>query len=224
MQDQTIVFRAEFRARGYTDRDISDLRASLADIAAVRLRGDYRPEAGGSAELVAVLEFIGSALAKGAIGWVGKETISRAAKAFSEWWKRKAQREQLEPEVQAFRVSFDDVDIEFHAHRYDEDRDGFYLDPEALAAIPAALQIIEDHFNSAVLTEHRVGFIEVPLISYSAGEPEFKSGVNGTPGRYWKVGRGAPFATDLYDSETRTFFELLGETHEATSMPEGVIG
>lgn len=216
MTSQTVVFKAEFRARGYSDEDLADLRASLQDAASVRLRGDFRPEAGGGAELIAVLEFIGVSLAKGAIGWVGKEAIARATKGLSEWWKRKAQRGTIEPEVQEFRASFDDVDIAFRAHRHDEGPDSYFLNAEALAAIPEALLVVEDHFSAAILAQHRVGFLEVPLISYDQGEPEFRDGANGTPDRYWKVGCGAPFANDQYDSQTRTFLSSRQGAHDGS--------
>lgn len=155
MPDQAIVFRAEFCARGYTKEDLADLRATLEDIASVRLRGDYRPEAGSSAEMAAFLEFIGVVLAKDAVGWVGKEAIARTTKGLSEWWTRKAQRGPIEPEVQVFRASFDDIDIDFQAHRYGEGPDAYLLNADAVAAIPAALLVVEGHFSPATLMEHQ---------------------------------------------------------------------
>lgn len=207
MADPTIVFRATFRARGYSEADLAELYSELSEVAAVRLRGEQRPEAGGVAELTAVLEFIGVNLAKGGFAWIGGKILQRATTGIGAWWRRKAQRGPWAPEVGTFRASFDDVDVDFYAHRYDDEPDAV-LTAEAIEAIPDVMRLVGEHFDPARIQEQRVAYIGVPLICYDPSEPEFGNEKNGTPARFWKIGRGAPFPTDLYDSVTREYADL----------------
>jgi hypothetical protein len=224
MADPAVVFRATFRERGYSDEDLEDLRAQLQGIVAVRLRGGKLPEAGGVAEFTALLEFIGVSLAKGGLAWIGGQVVSRVTKAVSGWWKRKAERGPWEPEVQAFLVSFDDVDVEFFAERRDESPDVFFLTAEAIAALPDALQILETHFSPEEIQKQGIGYIGVPLICDHSADPEVDKERAGKLDRYWKVGRGARFPTHLYDSVSRVYRDLPPRLLPPQKGSEGELG
>lgn len=208
MTDPVVVFRATFRARGYTDEDLSDLRIEIEPHAAVRLRAQHLPEAGGVAEMAVVLEFIGVNLVKGGVVWIGGQLASRVTKGLTNWWTKRATRGPWEPEVRVIRISFDDVDVEFMAHRNTASPDAYFMSADVIAAVPDALQIVGQHFTAEVIAEHNISHVEVPLICYDSSEPEFEKARNGEPDRIWKVGKLAPFPTHLYDSERRAFIDL----------------
>lgn len=203
---QAVVFKATFRARAYSADDMRELRAAVEPFALVRLRGERPPEAGGSAEIAMVLEFVGTKLAEGAIGWVGAKTVEKVISATCDWWRRKRSRPpHWPPEVTVFRVSLDDTDVTFVAHRRDEGPDTFFLTDEALGGVPNALGIVTGHFDNEYIREHELGYIEVPLVSFDRSEVDYDPALVGMPDRYWKIGlRSAPFATHRYDSATRT--------------------
>lgn len=204
---QAVVFRAKFRQRGYSDARIEDLRAAMSDIAAVRLRGQPLPEAGGSAELWAVLEFVGVGLATGAVRWAGGALFKRAVESFTAWLRRRDASGPFGHELKTFTFSCDDVDIEFCAHRYVDGPDEV-LAADAVDRIPEALSVVFAKLPEQTMREQSIEFIRVPLICYDPTEAEFVAKRQGEPAVEWQVGRRAHFATDSFNSESGTFSEL----------------
>jgi len=160
------------------------------------------------AEFSGILEFIGLTLAAEAVVWTSKKIITQVTIGLEKWWTRKASRGPWYPEVGVLRISYDDIDIAFYAHRSNEEPDTCFLSGNTIAKIPLAIQCILEHFTPAIIEAKDIKYIGVPLIDFSPTEPEYDSIKNGQPAQHWEIGQRIPIATHIYDTDTHEFQEI----------------
>lgn len=200
---EVTVFKAEFRARGYSETDLETLRAALQPLGSLRMRAKHLPEAGGAAEFWMVVEFIGASAAAGIIGHLATKFYTRLADGLVAFVKRKRVQSKFPAEIYSITISYDDLEIRLASPT-----------DELLERLPYVMEDISDFIKLPAFREDPVHWICLPL--------EQREGVWRTPMpwespatgfRYWGIARWDvnPYIEDIYDSVQQQFLNASPE-------------
>lgn len=201
-----------FRARGYTDEDRSALVRHLESVATVELQPVPLPEAGGSAELWAAIDFAGLAVASGIIGNVATDAVKAICRQLATWWGEHAAKHQLLPEIMSVRVVFGDLTIEVADVTHDFSPDAYFMSGPGLELIPAAIGAVLSQLPPGLLAAEDIRYVRVDVDSAQSESPFAIA-------RYWRLGISADEATHLYDSWYGTVGQL--PTRTLRNLPAG---
>lgn len=203
----TTIFKATFRARGYSEEDLRVLRSVLEPLGALRTKPIHPPEVGGAAEFMLIIEFIGQSAAQALIGAATLKLLSEVSTALRTFFQHKRTNSQYPADFGSFRLSYDDLDIVVTAHA-----------EEFTADLKANVTRIHEHLTSAPLANEGIDYIQLPAELrdgrfYAAVPQSVVDRPSDASFRYWFVGRldPAPMLNDVYDSQERV---LIGVPFE----------
>jgi len=184
------IFKIEYRARGYSEDDFVDLKATFQSLGFARFRGQHLPEAGGVTELWLVIEFIGLSAAAGIIGHIASKFYETLSVGLLKFIARKSKQDPIYPEFMSMRITYDDLDIVISLP-----------DNQTIEKLKNIISVIEKHLTQRPLSENLVQYVAIP-VEYTDGHWELLSIWNQKEYtlRYWGVGTwGTPGITDIYD-------------------------
>lgn len=205
-----------FRSRGYTDEDRVELVRRLELVATVELQPIRLPEAGGSAELWATIDFVGLAVASGIIGNLATDALKGVCQRLAAWWTESTSTRAIAPEVTSIRVVFGDLTITVVDETHDFSPDAYFMSGPGIALVPATVIAVLSHFPPEVLRSENIRSVRVGVAgAQSDAESPFAIA------RYWQLGIGAAEVTDLYDSWYGTIGRLPTRSLRSVSASAG---
>lgn len=206
LRPTSITFR--FDEFAFEPEDIVELNRAFHDIAPTRGQIAYKERGGNETTMWIVVSFIGAAFAGGIIEHIAGNAFDKLFSMLRTFYEKRRHQEPRYSQAIAFRLSFDDVDVEVN------------LPAETRADFMESLfRRIQVHLGEMPLKESVVTSIKVPfswcederkwLQTFVWSDAEFVD-------RYWGIScHGMPIVGGIYDSLDRcmvaTNFELIQE-------------
>jgi hypothetical protein len=197
--EHSTIFKAEYRARGYSGDDFQDLETTFNSLGAARFKGKHLPEVGGVTEFWLVVEFIGLSAVAGIIGHIAEQFYEKLSSGLLKFIERKRKQDPEYPEFMSLKLSYDDLDI-------------FISLPEeqTIGKLSQIVSEIHAHLATFPLSESAIEYVAL-LVEQIDGRWELLSIWNhrNYTLRFWGVGTcAAPFITDVYDAQERGLLKV----------------
>lgn len=198
--------KLEFQSSGYSKDEIDEYRRLFEDLGEVQAE-TYEQPAAGAAFGLAILIFVGLAIAEGAIYDLAKKLGTRLLNL----WRRRKERGKHPPEASEIQFHFTDIVVTLgndDRGRYSPDE--FSLHTRVLENLPEIMEQVRTHLSSPPLNARKFKFLRVPVLAAQEKANEALIKQN------WKLSddpRGPRYGFGTYyDSAAKAVFDVKEPT------------
>lgn len=185
-----------FRDRGYDEGEREQLAQLFSRLGSVQLEPHRMPEAGGAAEIWAILEFAAEATAGGVLGSAAYDVLKTFFQLFARWRKDRIGR-TVEPEIAEISIKLPDLHLVVGDELYDLSPDVYFMSSEAISLLPEVVKTVMSQLPPETRVEHAIRYVRVAVVTHRVDTAHILS-------RYWELGLSSDGPTHLFDSWQNT--------------------